>query len=514
MTERVWKVGPLAFEGSQLLAQLLAFKLKTGDCLALSGEVGAGKTTLARAIIRAMASDPDLDVASPTYALMQSYDCERARVQHYDFYRLNHADEALEIGFEDDAQECITLVEWPDRAEEILPSPRLGIHIEEVLGSDENEARIYEIKADGEIGSRLQRLQEIWHFLSDWAEASGATHEISLNYLQGDASARAYAQLHQDDQSWILMDSPRQPDGPPIREGKSYSQLAHLAEDICPFVAIAEELSRHGLSTPRIDRVDFQSGLAVIEDLGPQVFGRLIDAGHDQRALYSAATDVLVEIAQLNVPSLLRAGDCSHDMPHYSRSVLLNETELLLDWYCRWSTGADLMQAARKSFLELWSAQLRGLEDTRQGWVLRDFHSPNLIWLPDREGPAQVGLIDFQDAQIGHSAYDLVSLLQDARLDVREQLEAELLTRYCELRSEREGDFDETAFRSGYAVLGAQRNTKILGIFARLAERDGKPQYLRHIPRITRYIRRNLEHSDLAQLQVWYNENLPGLFEA
>ena len=514
MTEYVWQVGPLAFEGSQLLAQLLAFKLKNGDCVALSGEVGAGKTTLARAIIRAMASDPELDVASPTYALMQSYDCERARVQHYDFYRLNHADEALEIGFEDDAQECITLVEWPDRAEEILPIPRLSIHIEEVLDAGKDEARIYELRAGGAMANRLQRLQEIWRFLSDWAEVTCETQEISLSYLQGDASARAYAQLHSDDRSWILMDSPRQPDGPPIRDGKSYSQLAHLAEDICPFVAIAEELSRHGLSTPRIDHVDFQSGLAVIEDLGPRVFGRLIAAGHDQRELYSAATDVLVEIAQLDVPSTLSASDCSHDMPCYSQAVLLSETELLLDWYCRWSTGVDATQAARTTFLALWADQLRVLEDVRQGWVLRDYHSPNLIWLPDRAGLARVGLIDFQDAQIGHSAYDLVSLLQDARLDVEEQLEAELLTRYCELRSKRERDFDEAKFRLAYAVLGAQRNTKILGIFARLAERDGKPQYLRHIPRITSYVRRNLEHPDLAQLQVWYNENLPGLFEA
>ena len=514
MTEHVWRVGPLAFEAAELLAQILAFKLRVGDCVALSGDVGAGKTTLSRAIIRSIVSDPDLDVASPTYALMQSYACSRAEIQHYDFYRLERADEVLEIGFDDDVSDRITLVEWPERAEEVLPESRIDIDIGEMLAPDGSEVRHYTIQAYGAIGGRLKRCETIWKFLTEWLSDEQAFADLSVSYLQGDASARAYAMLQIGDASWILMDSPRQPDGPPIRDGKSYSQLAHLAEDICPFVAIAHELGAHGFAVPKIDAVDFNTGLAVIEDFGPKVFGSLIEGGHEKTELYSAATNVLVQLSQLHVPKVLQVQGCTYAVPAYDHSVLLIETELLLDWYFRWVSGGNPSESLRHEFLSLWSAQLHRLEALPKGWVLRDFHSPNLIWLPERREIERVGLIDFQDAQIGHAAYDLVSLLQDARLDVDAELEAKWLDSYCAARSQIEAGFDGTSFRWAYAVLGAQRNTKILGIFARLAERDGKPQYLRHIPRITGYVRRNLEHPDLEPLKVWYHENLPGLVDA
>ena len=141
--------------------------------------------------------------------------------------------------------------------------------------------------------------------------------------------------------------------------------------------------------------------------------------------------------------------------------------------------------------------------------VLRDFHSPNLMWLPERQGLHQVGLLDFQDALSGPAAYDLVSLLQDARLDVPEALEAELLGRYCAARAGREKQFASDRFRLLYATLGAQRNSKILGIFARLAKRDGKRGYLSHIPRVARYLERNLGHPALTQLRAWYDREIP-----
>ncbi len=513
MTEFVWRVGPLAAETARLFAQVLAFKLQTGDCVALSGDVGAGKTTLARSIIRAIAAEPELDVASPTYALMQSYESSRANIQHYDFYRLGQAEDVLEIGFEDGVADCITLVEWPERAEEILPDVRLSIDIEEVQLEGDAEARIYQLTAGGDTAQRLQRVKDIWQFLTGWMGDDAATGDVTFSYLQGDASARAYAVLESAGTSWILMDSPRQPDGPPIRDGKSYSQFAHLAEDICPFIAIANELSKNGFSVPEIDAADFERGLAVVENLGPNVFGSLIASGRDKAELYRAATDVLVELAKVRVPDVLTIDGHTHVVPTYSQSVLLIETELLLDWYVPWSAGEAAAADERQEFLALWTTQLRRLDSLPRGWALRDFHSPNLLWLPERTGKAQVGLIDFQDAQVGHAAYDLVSLLQDARLDIEEPLETELLAYYCAQSARLDTDFNETAFRWAYAVLGAQRNTKILGIFARLAQRDGKPQYLRHIPRITRYVRRNLRHPDLAPLNTWYEQHLPGFVE-
>jgi aminoglycoside/choline kinase family phosphotransferase len=142
-------------------------------------------------------------------------------------------------------------------------------------------------------------------------------------------------------------------------------------------------------------------------------------------------------------------------------------------------------------------------------WVLRDYHSPNLLWLPDREGLARVGLIDFQDAQMGPAPYDVVSLLHDARVDVPESMEIALLGRYAKARQAADPAFDLASFVQIYAVLGAQRATKLLGIFARLDRRDRKPQYLRHLPRVWRYLHRALSHPALALLRKWYDTHVP-----
>ena len=147
--------------------------------------------------------------------------------------------------------------------------------------------------------------------------------------------------------------------------------------------------------------------------------------------------------------------------------------------------------------------------EAKPTWVLRDFHSPNLIWLPDRSGIAQVGLLDFQDAVMGPAAYDLASLLQDARVEVPEPMEIALLGHYVTRRAELDPKFEPVEFLQAYAALAAQRASKILGIFSRLDRRDGKPQYLRHIPRIWGYLQRSLAHPALGQLRTWYDLHLP-----
>ena len=143
--------------------------------------------------------------------------------------------------------------------------------------------------------------------------------------------------------------------------------------------------------------------------------------------------------------------------------------------------------------------------------MLRDFHSPNLLWLPEREGTARVGLLDFQDAVMGPAAYDVASLLQDARVDVPEMMEIGLLSRYTRARRSADAAFDAPAFARAYATLAAQRASKILGIFARLERRDRKPQYLRHLPRVWAYLQRSLAHPALAPLAAWYRANVPPL---
>ena len=188
--------------------------------------------------------------------------------------------------------------------------------------------------------------------------------------------------------------------------------------------------------------------------------------------------------------------------------AFLIEVELLLDWYLV-HVRAPSTEGRRAIFLSLWREALAPAIEAPATWVLRDFHSPNLLWLPGRHDVSRIGIVDFQDAVMGPAAYDVASLLQDARVNVPEPLEVALLSRYVRARQNDDRRFDAAEFALLYATLAAQRATKILGIFARLNQRDGKPQYLRHIPRIWRYLQRSLEHPDLAPLRAWYAANVP-----
>jgi len=199
-----------------------------------------------------------------------------------------------------------------------------------------------------------------------------------------------------------------------------------------------------------------------------------------------------------------------HTLPHYDMDAFLIEAELLIDWYLprmQISVGA----ADRADFQRLWREALAPAIASPPTWVLRDFHSPNLIWLPERRELARLGLLDFQDAVMGPAAYDLASLLQDARVDVPEATEVALLGRYVRQRRSVHGDFDGSQFIKVYVTLAAQRASKILGIFARLDLRDGKPQYLRHMPRVWTYLQRSLAHPALAPLNAWYSAHVPAL---
>jgi aminoglycoside/choline kinase family phosphotransferase len=190
--------------------------------------------------------------------------------------------------------------------------------------------------------------------------------------------------------------------------------------------------------------------------------------------------------------------------------ALLIEVELLPDWYLP-KLEARISDSKRDSYLALWRDALLPAVAAPPTWVLRDFHSPNLLWLPQREGVARIGLLDFQDAVMGAAAYDVASLLQDARVDVPELMEIALLSRYTRARLTADPTFDAPGFVQLYATLAAQRASKILGIFARLERRDGKPQYLRHLPRVWGYLQRSLAHPALAPLKTWYRVNVPTL---
>jgi aminoglycoside/choline kinase family phosphotransferase len=197
----------------------------------------------------------------------------------------------------------------------------------------------------------------------------------------------------------------------------------------------------------------------------------------------------------------------NYTLPRYDIDAMLIETELLLDWYLP-RLGVPVMPAMREAYVGLWRTALTPVLQGARTWVLRDYHSPNLMWLPNRSGLGRVGLLDFQDALMGSPAYDVASLLQDARVDVPEAMEVALLSRYVRARLKESG-FDARNFAQLYATLAAQRASKILGIFARLDQRDGKPQYLRHLPRVWTYLQRALAHPALAQMQNWYSAHVP-----
>jgi len=289
--------------------------------------------------------------------------------------------------------------------------------------------------------------------------------DAALKSFPGDASSRRYFRLSRGADVAVLMDAPRgaetpaEPEGASVadREALGYNALARLAgPEPAAFACLSNELVIRGFSAPKVIAADLAAGLLLLEDFGPGVYAQVIENDPMMEApLYSAAVECLAEIYRSSFPQVHRYRDSTWRVRAYDEVALLTETHLFL---------GDLFMA---------------LDAHAPGLALRDFHAENLFWLPERESVAKVGLIDFQDGLFVHPAYDLVSFLEDARRDVSIDLVDPLIDQFCEQAKLS----DTSAFRKAYAVLGAQRNAKILGIFVRLAERDNKPSYRDLIPR-------------------------------
>jgi tRNA threonylcarbamoyl adenosine modification protein YjeE len=488
-------------EATRRLAADVANILKPGDFIALAGDLGAGKTTFVRAMIAHLANDAAIEVPSPSFTLVQHYDLPRLHVVHADLYRVASTDELAELGL-DEIADAVVVMEWPERASGALPQDRIDIAFT-LSPHDGPEHRVVHMAGHGAATARVDRLGAMRGFLDEAGFGAATRARIA-----GDASTRSYERLVYGSKRLILMNAPRMPDGPPIKRGLPYSAIAHLAEDVKPFVALANGLRERGFSAPRILAADHDDGFLVLEDLGTE----LVVAGDPPVPIperYERAVDVLIGLHGRELPDALPvAPHLGYRIPPYDLDAFLIEVELLADWYLPFRS-ASVAAESREQFLSLWRDALRPALDAPKTWVLRDFHSPNLLWLGERSGFAQIGLLDFQDAVMGPAAYDVASLLQDARVDVTEELELALFGRYVRARSTHDPDFDADAFARLYATLAAQRATKVLGIFARLDRRDGKPQYLRHLPRIYAYVRRALNHPALAALQDWYFSRVP-----
>ena len=486
---------------TESLARWLASYIRPGDFIALTGDLGAGKTTFARAFLRALIGDPELEAPSPTFTLIQIYDGPGYPIVHADFFRLRGADELVQLGWEETIDGAVTLVEWAERAESALPPDRLEIALRFDVRRNDSFRRA-DLIAHGATMARLGRARAIEQLLASagWSEAERVP-------LHGDASSRAFERLTaKDGRSAILMMSPPRPPSPILRFGKTYPEIAKLSPDIRAFLALAEGLRDQGYSTPEVYAYRIPDGLALLEDFGDET----IASPHGPAPMrYAEATSLLADLHARRLLAELPVGDETYTIPVYDIEAMLIEVELAIDWYAPAVQRLAPSSGARMQFLGLWREALSPLLSERLTWTLRDYHSPNLHWLGDRRGHRRLGLIDFQDTVIGPPAYDLASLLQDARVDLNDDIELRCVAQYARLRSAVEPSFDLTEFTSAYARLGAQRATKILGIFTRLDRRDGKPQYLRRLPSIERTLAKNLAHPDLQPLRRWFETHLP-----
>jgi tRNA threonylcarbamoyl adenosine modification protein YjeE len=480
------------------LASRLAPFVSRADFIALYGELGSGKTTFAQGLLPALGVTDA--VTSPTYGLVHGYSVEGRSLYHCDFYRLKPGEEE-ETGFREMCTEGAVLAEWPETIQSGLPAD----HLEVRIAGEGGAKRQVTLTGFGAWQKKLARFREADAFLTTigWGDARCIA-------VRGDASARLFSRLARGGEAAMLMDWPPQSDGPPIRDGRPYCEIAHLAREGSSFIAISDWLrGKAGVSAPAVRASDQRSGLFLIDDLGDGVFGQLIAEGSALDPLYALAVDGLLALRASRPPQRLPAADGAHyRVPEFDREALEVELDLLLQWYFKLLPDRSMAGGLSASFFEAWRPYLAWLDGQDKGLILRDFHSPNLLLCNGREGLARLGVIDFQDALWAHPAYDLVSLLQDARLDVPEESERALFARYCEGAAKANSGFQPSTFTKAYAILGAQRNTKILGIFARLSLRDGKHGYLAHLPRIARYLFRNLAHPGLKPLKAWYEANL------
>ncbi len=340
--------------------------------------------------------------------------------------------------------------------------------------------------------------------------------DVRVERMPGDASTRTYTRLHRPGAApLILMDAPKTDESPPCgpedspaqRQASGYNALQRLAAcRIDAFVAADIYLRGLGLSAPEIIAFDVESGFAVLEDLGQDLFARRIEAGQPPEPFYEAAIDLLIRLHAAPPPDALPVpGHGPWPLLTYDSLALKTATDLLPAWLPQLAPELTFSDAALAAWDALWAPIHARGEAGASVFAHRDYHAENLLWLDERDGLARVGLLDFQDAVRAHPAWDLAALLQDARRDVAPELEAAMLARYLDAGLQN----DQTAFLADYAALATLNNVRVVGIFARLIARDGKPRYRAFLPRMWRLLDRDLTHPDLADLKAWFDQHIP-----
>jgi N-acetylmuramate 1-kinase len=477
---------------TSLLGNDLSRALVVGDCIALSGDIGTGKTTLCRALIRSLAGDAELDVPSPTFTLVQAYDTKLA-VAHFDLYRLNDPHEIDELGLDEALQSGIALIEWPQKAAALLPNDCINISL-----THDGNGRIATIECSQAVANRVGRTLALRAFLQRCG------HGLKLRRpFAGDASPRVYELIDGvNHEALVVMDQRASPAGPPVWNGMAYRDVAHTTNPtVHPFVTIGTELGSKGFATPQILHRDLDENFLIIEHLGD---GSFLDAdGKPMAERYALAAELLAKIHTTGIKQQLHCAGLDWQLPTFDRDALMIEVSLALDWYLPYRLNRKASEGERAEFFATWDELFDMLDKPSYGILLRDYHSPNLVWRAEKLGFDRLGVLDFQDALWGPNAYDLASLGQDARATVEPNIEAATINAYLKARSN-SANFDEARLRREYSIMALQRNTKILGIFIRLNKRDGKPQYLAHLPRIETYVRQTIKASGFSRLQSFY----------
>ena len=482
----------------------IAPRLNKGDWLLLSGDLGAGKTELARCIIRQVFGE-GTDVPSPTFTLIQHYESRDIKLLHTDLYRLESSEEILELGLLDET-DSIVLVEWPEKLGTYVPTEAVMVHLEDIGSTRQCTLSVNSDNADFFQG--LDDFIDREKVLTDFLEKNGYGQAVRAT-LAGDASRRRYERLELDNKRFILMDWQALPN-----DNDAYKAKVFLSNSVTDFRNICAYLIRCGLSAPEIFAQDDAQGLLVLEDFGTLNFTHSIDAKDPHLPIFYHETIMalaaLYHHADTENPEQARQFDAKVSSPvRYDKAVILTEIQQFIDWYMP-SQGKTLSDTALTKWEEIWASLVSKLEAMKihDVMMLRDVHSPNLHWLGNRQSIRRVGFIDIQDGIAGHPAYDVVSLLQDARRDLPEDYEGRFKALYVA-----ETGLDAADFDTAYNIFGVQRNLRILGIFVRLSKMQGKSSYLQHIPRVNGYIKNGLAHEALANLREWFENYVPEVLE-
>ena len=394
--DSVWHIDLPDERATMSLAADIASLLQPGDLVTLSGELGCGKTTFARALIRSLTGDQTLEVPSPTFTLLQVYDSvikdgAKFPIVHADLFRIKEPSELAELGWDEAADGALVIVEWPERAGGGLSGDRLDIASTPTPPSPATY-RLGAVTGVGAFGRRLSLSRSVRAILE-----KGDFVGAERTFMMGDASTRAYERLVKPDGTKaILMISPPRPDGPPIRYGKPYSAIAHLAEDIRPFLAIDGALRGMGFSAPEILAHDTRPASPSSRTSAPSCWSTTARSSRSATPTrwrrWPSCTDSRPTV------SLPDGDGGTYVVPPYDSDALLIEVELLPEWYAPHVAKTMVSSGAKAGFVNLWRDAIVDVLAAPAVLTLRDYHSPNLIWLSQREGLQRVGIIDFQDA--------------------------------------------------------------------------------------------------------------------